>query len=202
MPSKATTISYVGEWDFENVDLWFKKKKLSEFEFVLYAQKKYGLAQADARKKYMTMAFLDETEAKRWFSHPWHYHSDMATGYRDGKMRIFDNGLVVDVENHHAFVVSEFSEKRGVPKSLFFMENGIMKEVAQKDATLNYSALLIQRENKDQGILLDAGLAKCMLARLYYFGGEGLKYFKLYKKQDDDKGNVIYVYQVLWPKEG
>jgi hypothetical protein len=45
---------------------------------------------------------------------------------------------------------------------------------------------------------MDEAFAKSMLARLYYFKGAGLKHFKLFDTQKDDKENAIYVYEVIW----
>jgi hypothetical protein len=201
MPVKVNTISYIGRWDFKNVDLWFKKQSYSKPALIDYAMKTYGLTRGEAESKYLEMLYLDDNERKGWFSHALRYYSDIAAVKQDSKLLYCDNGLVVNLEDHHAFVASEIPERRGTPQSLIFMEDGRLKEVLQKDASLAYSALLIRRGEKYTSLLLDPVLAKSMLARLYYFDGAGLKYFKLFKKKEDENGNRIYVYRIEWPQE-
>jgi len=108
---------------------------------------------------------------------------------------------VVNLDDRHAYVLSPSLERRGVPKSLIYLEGGQLKEATQKDPDLNYSALLIEKDKKYQSVLLDTALAKSLLARMYYFGGEGLKHFKLFDKTKDKSGGYLYVFEVKWNKE-
>jgi dolichyl-diphosphooligosaccharide--protein glycosyltransferase len=198
MPIKINTISYIGRWDFKNVDLWFKKKGLTKIEFIKYAMAKYAFTKEEAESKYLEILFLDEKEAKKWFSSPVGYFSGLADAKRDNKLLFFDNGLVVNLDDRHAYVLSPSPATRGVPSSLIYLEGGQLKEITQKDSNLNYSALLIEKDKKYQSVLLDTVLAKSMLARLYYFGGEGLKHFKLFDKTKEKSGGYLYVFEVKW----
>ena len=201
MPVKIGAISYIGNWDFIKADLWLKRDRLSQFDFLTYATEKCGLTKQEAESIYLETSLLNKEELKPWFSKVVGFYSSLADSKQDGQLLFFENGLVVNLADNHAHVASEFPEKRGTPKSLIFMENGFLKEVPQKNADLSFSALLIKDKNAYKSLLLDAGFAKSMLIRLYYFKGEGLKNFKLWYQEVDDKGNAIYVYQVLWPEE-
>jgi len=198
MPVKINTISYIGMWDFKNVDLWFKKKEFTKPEFMKYATAKYALTKEQAEDKYMEILFLDEKEAEKWFSHPVGYFSGLVEARQDNKLLFFDNGLVVNLDDRHAYVLSPSPERKGVPKSLIYLEGGQLKEAIQKDSNLNYSALLIEKDKKYQSVLLDTVLAKSLLTRLYYFGGEGLKHFKLFDKTQEKSGGYLYVFEVKW----
>lgn len=200
MLSKIGPISYIGNWDFKKVDMWSKKDRLSKVNFLTYLIKKYGTTGEETQRQLFEISLLGEQEAKKWFSRVWGYSSGLTASTRDGKLLFFENGLVVNQENHHAYVVSEYAAKRGYPRSLIFMEDGQLKEIPQKGANLSFSALLIKDGDSYKSILLDTALAKSMLVRLYLLKGEGLEYFKLYHKEEDDQGNAIYVYRIQWPE--
>jgi len=196
MLAKIHTISYIGKWDFKNVDMWFKKKELTKLEFLKYVMAKYALTKEQAESKYLEILFLDDKEAKKWFSKPIGYFSELAQAKQDNKLLFFTNGLVVNLEDHHAHMLSPSPERRGVPSSLIYLEGGQLKEVEQKDSNLAYSALLVEKDKKYQSVLLDTALAKSLLVRLYYFSGDGLKYFKLFDKTQDKSGGYLYIFEV------
>jgi dolichyl-diphosphooligosaccharide--protein glycosyltransferase len=198
MISKVGPISYVGNWDFEKVDMWFKKKKMDSIGFMSYLIDRYNLTRQAAQDKNIAMSMIGEDESKKWFSRPLGFFSGLSDAKQDGSMLFFDNGLVVDLDNGHAYVASEMEGRRGAPQSLVMMENSLLKIIPQKDASLTYSGLIIKKGDKYQGMLMDEEFAKSMLVRLYFFKGEGLKHFKLFHEETDDKGNAIYVYQVIW----
>jgi hypothetical protein len=201
MLAKIGAISYIGNWNFIKADLWLKKNRFSMVDFLTYAMKKYGLTRKEAETLYLEVSFLNKEESKPWFSKVVGYFSALTGSRQDGQLLFFENGLVVNLADNHAYVLSELPEKRGTPKSLIFMQNGLLKETAQKGADLPFSALLIKEKEGYKSLLLDTGLAKSMLVRLYYFKGEGLKDFKLWHEEVDEKGDAIYVYRLLWPEE-
>ncbi len=201
MPSKAAPISYIGNWDFKKVDMWFKKDKFSEVNFLTYLIKKYGYTQAEAQDLLTSLSLVDKKESRGWFSQHFSFVSVLSPSVSDDKLLFFDDGLTVNLDNYHAYVASDSKEKRGVPKSLVLLQDGKLKEVLQKDPTLPYSALIVKEGDSYKGFLLDTVLAKSLLVRLYFLEGDGLKYFKLYHKEEDDQGNSIYVYRIEWPKE-
>ncbi|HAJ56716.1 MAG TPA: hypothetical protein DCL35_02975 [Candidatus Omnitrophica bacterium] len=198
MITKIGPISYIGNWDFKKVDMWFKKKKLNHVEFLNYLMQRYDLTNQEAQDKYIAMSMFGEEEAKKWFSRPLGFYSALTDARQDGRMLFFDNGLVVDLDNKHAYVASDLDARRGVPKSIVMMEKGALETVAQKDPGLTYSGIIIKKDDKYQSLLLDEEFAKSMLVRLYFFKGTGLKHFKLFHEEKDDKGNAIYIYQLVW----
>lgn len=201
MLQKVGPISYIGNWDFRKVDLWFKRKHLSEPDFIAYCLKSYNLTRQEAQDGLLEMSLLKEEEAKSWFSEPWYYLFIPSLSHRDGSMLYFDSGLVVNEADDHAYVLSGRPENMGVPQSLIFMEEGALKEVPQKDPALSYSGLLVKEKDATKSFLLDPRLARSMLVRLYYFQGEGLQSFRLFHKEKDEKGDTIYVYEIRWPEQ-
>jgi dolichyl-diphosphooligosaccharide--protein glycosyltransferase len=200
MIGKVGPISYIGNWDFKKVDMWFKKDKWTKADLESYLIRKYNLTKQEVDTRYLEMSGLNNDEAKRWFSKPIGLFSTLAESRRDGDLLFFNNGLVVNLKNNHASVVSEYPEKRGVPKSLLYLENGKLKEEVFGDATLAYSALLVKDGDVYKSIFMDSAYAKSLMARLFFLKGEGLKYFKLWhREKDEKKGFDIYVYEVRWP---
>ena len=134
-----------------------------------------------------------------WFSRPCGFSSGLSEAKKDGNLLFFDNGLVVNLDNFHARVVSEFSERQGEPQSLFIFENKKFKEEVSKGQHLEMSALLFKDGESYKSLLLDRRLAQSMLVRLYFLKGAGLKYFKLWHNEVDERGNAIYVFEISWP---
>ena len=200
MAQKIGPISYIGNWDFKKVDMWFKKKSLNKDDFLKYLESGLGYSEDEANTRFIEMSMVREANVNKWFSRVLGLFSPLSRGHKDGNITYFDNGLVVNLDNNHAFVSSDNPARRGVLKSLVFFEdkNGSLKTMVQKDPVLGYSALLMKNGDEYQSILMDEDYAKSMLARLYFLKGKGLKHFKLFDERKDDKGNAIYVYQVVW----
>jgi hypothetical protein len=162
--------------------------------------KKYGYKKDEVQAKDLEISMYGDDEIKGWFSQRWDPPWPLSPSEKDGSLLFFENGLVVNLNDNHARILSDFPEKRGVPKSFVSMENGRLKEVPQENPTLPLSAILIKTKDSYKSTLVEPALARSMLIRLYFFKGEGLKYFKLYHKEEDENGQGIYVYQVQWPQ--
>ncbi len=203
MIPKVTAISYVGNWDFDKVDAWLKHKKMNTAEMGTYLKRTYGMTTEQVRNRLIEMEFLDDREAKEWFSKQSFFYSGLEDGVSDGSLLFFDNGLVVDLgQEPRARLMSLFKTLRGKPKSLFYAEEGVLKKKAFDGETLDLSALVFKKNDAYKDVLLDDDLGQSLLVRLCYLNGEGLKHFKLWYKEEDEKGNDgIYVYEVLWPPQ-
>lgn len=199
MPGKIAPISYIGNWNFENVDLWFKHKKKTKQQFLLFARQQYGLSESDAEARYMEMIFSDEKTAKEMFTRYLRYYSPVTKGQEHAGMRYFQNGLVVDNLKKQGVVASRGDF--GVPQNLYYIEDGYFQEAGQKDSTLKFSGLLIGKEGDSKSLLCDTELARSMLIRLYFYKGEGLDFVKMFDESVDENGDAIYVYEVIWHPE-
>jgi len=198
---KIGPISYIGNWDFEKVDAYFKGKSLTKDDFYAYLMKNYNLTQGQAEERFLEVSFLSSREAKVLFSKYLGFFSGLSPAKEDGKLLFFDNGLVVDLDNHHAYVASPYPERRGRLKSLVYPEDGQLKEEVFKDPDLFYSALMFKDQEQYKSVFLDTALARSMLVRLYLLQGKGLKHFKLWHKEVDDKDNAIYTYEIVWSSQ-
>lgn len=202
MIAKIGAITYIGNWNFRNVDAWFKHEEFSPDEFLIYASHHYGLESSEVQDLNLEISLLSDDEARTWFSRAMLHTSSLSeVSKKDGDLLFFANGLVVDLKNYHAYVASEFLEKQGTPEYLFYMRDNKFIEVAQDQSNKTFSALLVSKDDSYQSILTDALVARSMLARLYFFKGRGLDCFKLFAQTQDKEGNAIYCYKIEWPRE-
>ena len=200
MLDKVAAITFIGNWDFGKVDMWFRRKKMNVGEFIDYARREHNLTPEQALATNLEVSTLGEKAARSWFSNIQGYRSDLRSSEAWQDLWMFENGLVVDWPKKRAYVLSGYSDMRGVPKSLQYMEGGAFHEEPQPDAKLDFSALIIRKDKEIKGVLLPAELGRSLLIRLYLMKGEGLKRFRLWAEETDPDGNSIYVYEILWPE--
>ncbi len=200
MLSKVAPISFIANWDFSRVDMWFKGRRLGEIEFLEYAQRQHNLTPGQAMATHWDVKALNEKAARSWFSKMVGYRSDLRPLEAWQGMWMFENGLIVDWSVKRAYVMGGAPDGRGVPASLLYMEDGVFHEEPQPGATLDFSALIVRQDEEIKAILLPPALGKSLLLRLYFLKGEGLKHFRLWNEETDENDNAIYVYEILWPE--
>ncbi|MFH1691364.1 MAG: STT3 domain-containing protein [Candidatus Omnitrophota bacterium] len=202
MVAKVGAITYIGNWDFQKVDMWFKSQELPKEDFLSYAITQYGLSPAQAQEIDLEISLLGEDETMGWFSKVLQHTSPLSKlKKKDGNLLFFENGLSVDLGNHHCYVSSEFQEKAGTPKSLFYMQDDKLMEASQDGSDKAFGALLVSKGESDESMLMDPSFIRSMLTRLYFFKGRGLKHFKLFAEAEDKDGNAIYCYKIEWPQD-
>lgn len=123
-----------------------------------------------------------------------------AETYRnDTGLRRFENGLLIDLASKDTLLLSEDGKKFIRPKSLFYIENGELKEQGYAGETLAYSVLLVEKEKSSSVLLLDRSLARSLLFKLYYLKGKGLSHFTLFiDEQDPLSAMHILAYKIEW----
>ena len=120
---------------------------------------------------------------------------------KEGNLLMFDNGLVLDLSNINAYVLRGYNVDIGIPYSVVYLENGILKEKVLENSNLGHSVLLFEKDTDSYGsIFIDKDLAKSMLVRMYFLKGQGLQYFKKLTEEKTPEGNLVYVYSIEWPK--
>jgi hypothetical protein len=182
------------------VDLWFKSRELKRGEFLAYVQKRLGLTPEAADLKYLEVISLNEKSSRTWFSDVYGYYSSMAPSREWEGLKVFDNSLVMFPGNKSATIASDISDRKDAPQSVVFMEKGELKEVLQKLPTVKFSAVLVDKKNVTNSLFVTPALAKSLLLRLYFYKGEGLKYFKLVHQEVDEDDKAIYIYKLEWPE--
>ncbi len=131
---------------------------------------------------------------------PFKYSSPLGLISENENKLLFDGNVTIDKTTKACRVLSDKYGK-GTPQNIFYMENGLFTEKTFPEANLPFSVVLYRQEKNYNIILLDERLAKSLLIRLYFFEGQGLRYFKLFDEESDLTGrNKIYVYEIDWDK--
>ncbi len=111
----------------------------------------------------------------------------------------FLNGARINLDTMDCNISSSNKNISGKPQSLFFMENGILQEKRFADATIKMSLLLIKNDDKYSCVIADRQFNESILFRLYYLGGEGLRFIKKFSAAEDLRSRTrIYAYKIEW----
>jgi dolichyl-diphosphooligosaccharide--protein glycosyltransferase len=121
----------------------------------------------------------------------------------DGSRILFESGVSIDTSDMTAAVNSD-KYGRGIPFSIVYWDD-TQHRVIEKvlpGSTLGYSVVFFRDEGVPKTLLMDRLLANSLIVKMYYFEGQGLKYFKPFAKEHDLTGRTkIYIFEVDWPKE-
>lgn len=203
MIGKIRSISHIGNWDFKRGDMWLHLSNRRYVEFMDYAQKEYGLTKEKASNLLRELALLSDQEALGWISKINTIYADSfsAKFKKQYNLLLFDNGLVLDLSNFDAYIMRGHNVDIGIPYSVFYMKDGVLEEKKLEGSNVGFSVLLFKADQDSYNtIFLDRDLAKSLFVRMYFLNGEGLKYFKVLHKEKTQEGNLVYIYDIQWPK--
>jgi len=131
---------------------------------------------------------------------PYRYSGPLASISRSGDVTLFQENVTADTVKMFAWVKSEKYGK-GIPHSLFYVDQDKVIEKKLIGSDLSYSVLLYKKDGRLAAVLLDRELAQSLLVRLYFFEGTGLKYIKPLTRESDLTGRTqISVFEVDWEK--
>ena len=202
MISKMRSISHIGNWDFEKGDMWISLSKKKPEEFINYLIDEFGYSEEEAVSKYRELRLLNDREAPRWISKIDAINAEsLADKFKkEEDLLLFDNGLVADLVKHKAYIIKRQGEEIGIPYSVAFVEEGVLKEELLKDSNLDFSALIFKKEEDSySSIFLDEDLTKSMFVRMYFLEGIGLKFFEKLHQEKTPNGNSVFVFKIKWP---
>lgn len=198
---KMSAISFLGGWDFKKADIYNAFKKYNKTEFINCLVNTFNYTKEDAEGLYKNLVFLNKEDSLAWISPKLKYHRESVSFIKDHNIIYFDNNFVLDLTNYHAYFNRAQTSRWAVPKSVFYVDRGALKETVLANSDSPASFLLLQDKNEYKLVVLDGKLAKSMLTRMYFLKGEGLKNFTPIIKEDlKDKRGVIIVYKIEWDK--
>jgi hypothetical protein len=175
-------LGYLGKWDFEKIERLNREPEL---------QKKVPPRSSPGYVDFIWSLV----------GGPYHQSEAFSSVAEKGQEFLFAGGIRVNTTDMTAEVSSpKFGS--GIPFSIFYVDNGVVREKKLAGATLNYSILFLREDNAaPRVVLMDRVLANSLIMKLYYFDGAGLKYFKPFSKERDITGRTrIYIYQIAWPE--
>lgn len=205
MMGKMTAISFIGNWDFKKGDIWLNFSDNKPNEFLKYLREEYGYDKQKSSDLLKDLRLLKAKDAPGWISKVDAIYFDTLSNKfkKDGDLLLFDNGMVFDLSNLKAYIQRGSNNDIGIPYSVVYILNeGDLKENKLEGSNLGHSLLLFKEDKEDsyKSLSLDKDLSKSMFVRMYFLKGQGLKYFKKVLEEKTPEGNLIYIYQIEWPK--
>ena len=174
-------LSFIGNWNFQKIE------KINAYPQLL--------AKVPPQKSKAYVDFLWDLAGG-----PSRYSGVLPEISRVGQNAIFEQNVEVNLQTLDARI-SSAQYGHGIPYSIFYLDGNEVMEKKLKEANLNYSLILLNRQDRYNIILLDRRLAQSMLMRLYFFEGKGLKYFEPLIREADLTGRTdIRVFKIDWDK--
>jgi hypothetical protein len=200
MVSKSGVWAHFGSWDFDKADMVMRVKPLGATEGKQLLMQRYNLSQANAEKYYYEIQTID---ANQWISAWPSYASTPSSCTKKEDAIICDNGLNLNLSDGVAY--ANTANGKLYPGSYSFMdEDGKFKLRTNNESLLLGSdnkplgAAIYEQDGNYYNILMSPELTGSMFTRLFYFGGEDMKHFKLFTTQNDLRGVKIIVWKVVW----
>ncbi|MDD5005213.1 MAG: STT3 domain-containing protein [Candidatus Omnitrophica bacterium] len=200
---KMRSISHIGNWDFKKCDIWLHAVSDQASDYINYLKKEYNYTNEEAQNSWFNLRLLSDRDALGWVSKIDSIQSDSVSNKfkKQDNLLLFDNGLVLDLSNYNAYILRGHDTDIGVPYSVIYMKAGVLEEKVLEGSNSEYSVLIFKGDGDAyKNIFLSKDLAKSIFSRMYFFKGEGLKYFKSVSAEKTPEGDFIYVYKIEWPK--
>ncbi|MCM8797488.1 MAG: dolichyl-diphosphooligosaccharide--protein glycosyltransferase subunit STT3 [Candidatus Omnitrophica bacterium] len=189
-------ISFLGNWDFLKVYVANNLYKINK-EKIIAGLVNLDLRPEDAERLYLEAAVLPSSELDDWVTNPLRLYGDLSGGEKKNGVVLFDNKFVYNINDNTGYFFSERDGRYKVPKSLFILDKGALKEITPLKSDSSACALVFKEGGEYKSLLLPPELAKSLFVRLYYLNGEGLSHFKPFLDIRNNAGH-IRVFEIIW----
>ncbi len=215
MIGKSGVWAHFGSWNFEKAIVWQTMRNLKENDSVEEMKGKFNYSDEKARALYSEMQIIKNSEdvdanANSWIA-PWpSYGREGALGCSvlanpqnsQEKLVRCDNGLVVNLTDMNA----SFQVQGRImhPVSLIYLSNETgTEQVVEKrfDSDIipqGLSAILLPNGDSYASVIASPEIAGGMYTKMYFFGGKGLKHFKLLTHQGGFTSTNVFIYKADW----
>jgi len=195
MLAKMPSISFLGKWDFSKLFAYRNRnepepKVLSELREIFDLTEEKAMRVYEEGKSAGVDAAGQEALSQREL-----FYGTALKGKLSKNLLHFNNGLILDPKSKDVLWYSPSQGQFLIPKKNIFFENGQRKEVLRNDGDLDRTVVFNERKNEIQSLVSDDDLAESLLTRLFFLKGEGLKRFKIFYADEENK---IYIYEILW----
>ncbi len=202
LASKLNAISFLGNWNFKKAEIYEEFKKDKTIDFIRILQSKYGYSFKDASGLHKELLSFNPDKASLWISKVFSTYAEQAQIRRESNKIFFSNGCWADLDKKNVYCYDGKSRSWKYPKSLIYLEDGTIKEKKFLENTVDFSVVLVKNDGKDKYLLvyLDELAADSVFTKLYFFNGEGLKYYKIFIKEKlKDNDWLFYkLYSIDW----
>jgi len=181
MIEKSIELKFVGGWNFEKVE-----ELVADKDFLKNLPPKNSVA-------YIQLLWQIAGGAYR-------FSGILGQLSLAGDVLTFEHNVKVNLKTKSCYVSSSKYGK-GVPQSIFHIDDDHLVETKLDNANLSYSVILTENNGLYGCVFLDRPLARSLVMRLYFLKGADLKYFRPFTQQTDlTRRTQLYVYEVDWKK--
>jgi hypothetical protein len=111
-----------------------------------------------------------------------------------GNIIYFGNGVMFESNRMEAKINGLDKNLSGIPESIIYPEDGILKEKRLPGASLKLSVLIIPNpDGQYSSIIAPKEILHSILFRLYYMDGIGLDHFRKFSSEEDPRLTTKYL---------
>jgi hypothetical protein len=192
--AKAGPISYLANWDFNRLYLLVKPGQARE---QLASE---GLSAGQIESLTKESSLMGPADIEDWVSQKVHFYSRLLKGSVREELVLFGGGLFYYPRQDTVYLYSCPEDKFKKPRSLFIFSGDAYREINYADSELDFSVLIFKDDADNYcALMLDRGLAKSLLVRLYFLEGRGLRHFRSFAAERlaaSDK--YIRAFKIAW----
>jgi len=200
MVGKSGVWAHFGSWNFNRAEMWVNVKGMTRDEAVdfMLSNKDYNLTRDEAEKIYFEIQSLkDENEANAWIASWPGYASDLVgCSLENEDMLTCSNGINVNLTSKEMLIPTNDGIK--LAKRVGYMDSGSFMVKEFSGNIIEYGGDIIKNGNSYYILLMSPEIADSMFTRLFFYEGEGLKYFDKFSDVRDVTGARIIVWKVNW----
>ncbi|MBU1998516.1 MAG: hypothetical protein KKE64_03370, partial [Candidatus Omnitrophica bacterium] len=196
LASKMHAFSYLGKWDFSRVYLMQSIRKKEKNQVINYLEG-LGLKKDSAQKLYQEANLIADKDLDNWVSSRYQFFSGILRGQEKDNVVYFENGFIYNPNQQTIVLFNPQDGQYKIPRSLFILQEDEIVEIPYPNANLGFSILVFKTDKGYQAVSLSRELGKSLFVRLYYLGGVGLKYFKLFAEGRYERDNIRF-FRILW----
>ena len=196
MQSTIPTISFLGNWDFLKVYVTRNLYKESK-DKVVAGLVELGVKKEDAQNLYQEAAMVHPADFDGWVSKQLRLYVNLMKGEKKNELVLFDGQIVYNIKDNSVYFFSQRDRINKIPKSLFLLNKGALKEIACLNSDSPVSVLIFKDNDQYEALLLPDELARSLFVRLYFLNGAGLKHFRPFIDAENQEGH-IRIFEIIW----
>jgi len=192
---KMPSISFLGNWDFRKL-LVRQNESQPRQKVLSLLESSLGSKSVEAEKIYNdTSVSFSGFRANESLSTRYSFSVRPMKGKNQGHLMSFDNGVVYDPDSQDVLFYSGNDQRYYTPREVVFFENGRTQRVHNEKGDIRKTVIVVKEGKECQSLIADDELAESLFFKLYFLGGRGLKHFKPFYADEENK---IYIYQIEW----
>jgi len=205
MIGKSGVWAHWGLWNFERAYIWQVLRNEDKDAAVNEMIQKFNYTQRQAEDLYyQAKAITDLGEANKWISAwPGYLGTASCSNINESFLSCdFSLGqgqvarIMIDEEKYVASIATQQGEIK--PSKFVYVNGTDIVEKNYENAAFPYGITLVPQQDGPYVVIASPELSASMFTRMYYLGGQGMKYFRPFSHKTSITGTNVYVYKVDW----